>query len=453
MSTATRSNGAVKAAKDITRSIEDWPTTHTVKHEEAIVGSLIVHRESAEVVSGVLLPEDFSDLSLGRLCVILQRLRFEGLGNDDDARLVHELAGSGLASEYCSPAAIYKFTEKACSPTSCAYHAAKITTGAAVRRVLKLVGETIEKCRAFEIDPGELCEWLAGQAVKLTRQESRGCGVETFAAVGVQMIQQLRDQLAGGMSRTILSGLPGLDARIGGMAAGELVLLGARTSMGKTTLAMQIAAHNARMQRDVFYLSLEMSGRELVQRQICGFCEISSVRVRAGEFNEWDVNNMEDALKNYASAPFHIYAPPRATLEHVAAAVRSVHSRSPLSLIVVDYLTLIASSQRKQRYEEIGDIAKGLRALGKEVGAPVLALCQLQREADDTPPKLRHLRESGDLEQDADIVLFLHREKENNMLIVAKHRNGPQGAVPLLWFGQSCRFVDKDGAPEEQKQF
>lgn len=439
---------AKKITKQVEHAIEHWPSTNTATHERAIIGSLVAFEISAEVASDLVLPEEFEDVYLGRMFLLVQRLRFEGLREGDDVRLITELVNAGLPDDYAGPAALGKFINEACSPQSLPYHAAKVAAGAAVRRVLKLISEAIDKTRDLDVVPADLCEWLAEAAAKLCRRESRGGGVTTFSEVGTELISQLRSQLTGTPQRAIFTGLPVLDDRIGGMAPGELVLLAARPAMGKTTLAMQMAAHNAQNDRDVLYLSLEMSGKELVQRMLCGYCEISSVRIRSGHYSESDVNNMEAALENYNAAPFHIYAPPRATVEHFAAAARSVAARKPLSLIVVDYLTLLSSAQRKNRYQEIGDIAKGLRQLGKELNAPVLALCQLNRDADDGAPKLRHLRESGDLEQDADIVMFIHKEKDDTQLIVAKHRNGPPGVIRVLWYPKSSRFADVDEGSE-----
>lgn len=254
------------------------------------------------------------------------------------------------------------------------------------------------------------------------------------------------DLATGTCDRPTMSGFEALDSSAGGWMSGELVILAARPGVGKTTFAMQVAAHNAARERRVLFVSLEMRDRELVARMLSGDPGVDSRRLRAGRLGTADIDKLRAAADDIRDLPVRVWAPPSATLARIRGVAKREVAFGGLSLLVVDYIGLIrpaAGDTKRPRFEQVGEVSAGLKSLAKELDVPVLALCQLNREADGTEPRLSNLRDSGSIEQDADVVLFLHRETTATKLIVAKHRHGETGSVALRFDGSTTRFSER----------
>ena len=235
---------------------------------------------------------------------------------------------------------------------------------------------------------------------------------------------------------------------------GELGILAARPAMGKTALAMQKALHNARQGRRVLFVSLEMRNRELARRLLCQEAELDSRLLRGRRVDAAARARLQAAHEELAGLPIRLWDPASATLAEIRGVARHMRATGGLYLLIVDYLGLIkpsADSKRLQRHEQVQQTSAGLKELAKELCIPVLALCQLNREADGEEPRLSHLRESGAIEQDADMVLLLHhpereQSKSGNQkkriayLIIGKHRHGETGRIKLQWHPSETRF-------------
>ena len=256
------------------------------------------------------------------------------------------------------------------------------------------------------------------------------------------------------------TGFVDLDQLLGGLHPSELIILAARPSMGKTALAMNIAEHVAIDQRrPVLLVSLEMSQVELVDRMLCSISEVNSQKLRNGSISKDERRRLVAKASEISSAPLYVDDSPSRTVLEISAAARRIKRReSHLALIVIDYLQLIEpDNPRDPRQEQVAKIARRLKGLSRELAVPVLCLSQLNRQAEamkDNRPRLSNLRESGAIEQDADVVMFVHREEyfhsgEDRQqyegqaeVLVAKQRNGPIGDVPLLWQKTFTRFVN-----------
>jgi replicative DNA helicase len=253
-----------------------------------------------------------------------------------------------------------------------------------------------------------------------------------------------------------MTGLHEFDERIGGLFRGELCILAARPGIGKTSLACQIA-HRAARRRRVYFVSLEMSAVELVTRVICSQAGVSSKLVRTGQLADEHVTALSQAAQPFADLKWSIHDKASMTVAEIRRWARRLAKRD-LGLIVVDYLQLLTPADRRlQRHEQVGQLSKALKELARELDVPVLCLTQLSREAvKDAEPQLHHLRESGSIEQDADMVMFLYKptekEKEkaeqagadgewNAVLKVAKNRNGELAKLRLLWQPDRTRFL------------
>lgn len=247
-----------------------------------------------------------------------------------------------------------------------------------------------------------------------------------------------------------------LDERLSGLQPSSLIIVGARPSMGKTSFALGAAAHAAMERRlPVLFFSLEMSHLELTQRLLCSEARVDSSRMRNGRLQQSDWPKVVNAMGRLGEAPLFIDDNPNLTVMEIRAKARRLKSREGLGLIVVDYLQLMSStSSSENRQVEVSEVSRGLKILARELSIPVLALSQLSRGLEsraDKRPMLADLRESGSLEQDADVVLFIYRDEIYNRdspdkgtaeILVAKHRNGPTGSVQLAFLDHFTRFAN-----------
>ncbi len=244
-----------------------------------------------------------------------------------------------------------------------------------------------------------------------------------------------------------------------GLQPGELIVVGARPSLGKTALALNIATHaTIRLAKRVGMFSLEMSKESLVIRMLCSEAEIDSHRFRGGFLDHaTDWPRITRALGRLAQAPLYIEDTPALSIMQIRAKARRLKAEKGLDLLIVDYLQLVTGHGRfENRTQEVSYISRGLKGIAKELNVPVLALSQLSRAPEQRPgqrPQLSDLRESGSIEQDADVVIFIYRDRRTKedeefqeepgvetKLIIGKQRNGPTGEVPVVFLKPYARF-------------
>jgi replicative DNA helicase len=253
-----------------------------------------------------------------------------------------------------------------------------------------------------------------------------------------------------------------LDTMTSGLQKSDLIILAARPSMGKTAFALNIAQNVAIKEKTpVAIFSLEMSKEQLMQRMLCSEAEVDTQRLKTGNMQSKDWEKLANAMNEFSQAPIYIDDTSGCTLTDIRAKCRRLKMEEPnLGLVVIDYLQLMEGSGREERMQQISAISRGLKTLARELDIPVLALSQLSRAVEsrtDKHPMLSDLRESGAIEQDADIVMFIYREeyyrkgdddeeavrptsKGESEIIIAKHRNGPVGMVKLLFQGSITKF-------------
>ena len=261
----------------------------------------------------------------------------------------------------------------------------------------------------------------------------------------------------------VRTGFIDLDGLTTGLQKSDLVILAARPSVGKTSFALNIAEHAAvKEKKSVGVFSLEMSKEQLVLRLLSSVANIDSQRLRSGFLEELDFARIAPAMNALSEAPLYIDDTPSISTMELRTKARRLHAEAGLDLVIVDYLQLMQASTTNRdsnRVQEVSEISRGLKALARELSVPVIALSQLSRQPEmrnENEPRLSDLRESGAIEQDADLVMFLYREKERPAddaesdgevihLKLAKHRNGPTGGIQL-WFKKSqTRFVSYAG--------
>jgi replicative DNA helicase len=303
------------------------------------------------------------------------------------------------------------------------------------------------------LNPFEMAEEIQTKAFEITSATSNGNGkanhIKHFCREAIddmEMYLKNKGKLIG-----VPTGFSGLDNTFGGLKGGQLIILAARPSVGKSALASNIVV-NAAESVGVALFSLEMSGRELVTRMICSEARVSLQNVRNGMLGQWDQSPLIRANSTISSLPVQIDETPSITLNALRGKARRMASKQGVGFIVIDYLQLMRSPSKKadlSRHLEVAEITGGLKELAKELNIPILALAQLNRDIEkrkDMKPLLSDLRESGSIEQDADIVMLMHRDKEKQeeptIVYIAKHRNGPLGQVQLNFNAKTSTFSD-----------
>jgi replicative DNA helicase len=253
--------------------------------------------------------------------------------------------------------------------------------------------------------------------------------------------------------RGVPTGYKDLDDSLAGFQPSNLLILAARPGVGKTTLALNIAQNVAvKYKKSVGFFSLEMSKEELVDRLLVSQADIDAWKLKTGKLSEDDFTSLSNAMGELAEAPIYIDDTPALSILEMRTKARRLQVEHGLDLIIVDYLQLARSRQLENRVQEVSEISQGLKNLARELKVPVLALSQLSRAVEQRGgpkrPQLADLRESGSIEQDSDVVMFLWREDEANLenveLDIAKHRNGPTGSIKLFFKGDRIKFYSRD---------
>lgn len=327
------------------------------------------------------------------------------------------------------------------------------------KSVLRSLAEFSDEIKALSLEDKSPAKNVLEKAEKELFEISQGglrnslTALEDIMSETVQTIMkrvQNRGELSG-----VTTGFTDLNSLLGGFQKSDLVLLAARPSMGKTALAVNLAVNAAKAGKKVAMFSLEMSKTQIGQRILAAFAQMNLSSLFKGELEGQDLVNLITASNELSNYNLHIDDTAAISLIELKAKLRRLKMEEGLDLVVIDYLQLMTTGERiENRVQEISQISRGLKAIAKELDVPVLALSQLSRALEQRPdkrPKLSDLRESGAIEQDADIVMFLYRdyvynkETENPNLaevIVSKHRNGPIGVVNLIWKDEYTRFFD-----------
>ena len=352
----------------------------------------------------------------------------------------------------------------------------KVPTTANVQKYIKIVEEkailrnlikTANEIISLGYDPTEEVENIMDSAEKkifdiMQSKNQKGYSpikdvlVDTFSQL--EVLYNQKQHITG-----VPTGFADLDYKTAGLHGSDLILLAARPAMGKTAFALNIATNAAvRAKVPVAIFSLEMSKEQLVNRVLCGEAMVDSNKVRTGKLDEQDWAKLASALGPLSESEIYIDDTPGISVMEIRAKCRKLKLEKNIGLVVIDYLQLIQGSNKRggSREQEISEISRSLKILAKEINVPVIALSQLSRAPEQRPdhrPMLSDLRESGAIEQDADIVMFLYRDDYYNEdsdkkniaeVILAKHRAGSTGTVELLWLGNYTKFVNIDKTRE-----
>lgn len=454
-------------------SVLDLVPPHDLEAERGVVGAILLDPRLCDDVATIARPDDFYLEANRRVYRRLLEMNAESTGIDLTL-LVDRLRGSGELEEVGGEAYLAELMGSVQVAAHATQYAEIVQKNATRRRLIETSERILRDSYSPEFEPKELVA-QAEERIFAIGDERGSTRLQPMNEL-MQDVFRLVDARSSGDLDGVPTGFIDLDRMLGGLHGSELLILAARPSMGKTAFATNIADYVAvEARQPVLFFSLEMAKTELALRMLCGRGRIPGERLR-GALSQKDQANFNRAASTLSQVPLYIDDTPSRTVTEIGAVARRLKRQEGLGLIVIDYLGLIEpDNSADPRQEQVAKIARRLKGLARELNVPVLCLAQLNRMAEmtkDNRPRLSHLRESGAIEQDADVVMFVHREEyyhskeeaeEKGLkgvaeIIVAKQRNGPVGDVKLAWIGKYTLFCnlsanEEPGSYEEFDNF
>lgn len=468
MSTTRRSDGPSKRKEESPAPIFDRAPPHNRDAEMGLIGSIMLVPEVCDEIATIVRADDFYDDAHAKIFRHMQEM-YEAGKKVDATLLLDRLRAAGELEVVGGALYLTQLFHAVPNAAHAVYYAEIVRDRATIRGLIgaatKILRDSYDETR----DVKSLVS-SAEHAVFEIMDERGGDKVARIDAVLHDTMDRIEARIRGEYTEGgVNSGFTLLDEQTGGLHNNELIVLAARPSMGKTAFAMNIASNVAVDQKvPVLFISLEMSAMELTERLLCSVAEVNGHRLRNGTCGQDERQRLAMKSGVVGQAPLYIDDSPSRTISEIAAGARRVARReNRLGLIVIDYLQLIEPDNMKDpRQEQVSRMTRRLKGLAREMKVPILVLAQLNRQTEaskDNIPRLSHLRESGAIEQDADVVMFVHREEYYHrgedaekhagkaQIIVAKQRNGPVGDIDLIWKKDFTKFCN--AAPERYSQF
>ncbi len=436
-------------------SVPDKLQPHNVEAEEAVLGSLLIDPDAILQVSTFLDPDDFF---VERHSWIYEAVRdlHERREPADLVTLTDELERRGQLRDIGGPAYLSGLINATPTSIHIEYYARIVERTGILRRLIDAAGQIARLAYQDTHDAAEVIdraeEIIFNVSARHTDRDLRPIRqvLDQFYD-RIEYLHQHQGEIIG-----IPTGLADLDKLLGGLQRSDMVVMAGRPGMGKTSLALSIALQSARRwQKRVAIFSLEMSDEQLVQRLVSAETGIDSQRLRLGNIKDDEWPTFIQATNLLGSAPIFLDDTPAISALELRSKARRLHAEHGLDLLIVDYLQLMRGDFRSEnRQQEISFISRSIKGLARELNIPILALSQLSRQVEsrhDKRPMLSDLRESGSIEQDADVVLFIYRDEIYNPdtefpniaeIIVSKHRSGPTGVFSVYFKKQLAQFVD-----------
>jgi len=445
----------------VSQSIRDKTPPHDDELEQAALGSMLADSEAVSAAIQFHLNfNDFYSRANSRICEAIMSLDSKGL-RPDIQTVVQELKQMGKLDEAGGASYVSSLTTVIPSSANIEYYAQMVKNYSVKRALLSAASEIGVQVYDESKEAAEILETVQKTIFKLSDERqvftSRKISeVLKETIVILDNVMKSKNPITG-----ISTGFEKLDQLTSGFQREEFIVIGARPSVGKTALALNMASNIAFHQKiPTAFFSLEMSNIALVQRIISSEAKVQAQNLRTGFLSTGDYKKIIDVMSLLYEGPFYIVDIPNMDLLSLRTQARKLCSQQNIEIIFVDYLGLIASDEKSklQRFEQISNISRALKSLARELHIPIVVLCQLNRDAQWEIPTLANLRDSGSIEQDADLVLFLNREqpKKNKKdkeeekpvsidriptdLIIAKQRNGPTGVVKLEMNAKYAKF-------------
>ena len=432
-----------------------WLPAQDLPAERALLGGVMLNNNAFDDVSDVVAPEHFYDSSNERIYTAISGLLRQGI-NVDAITLASDLIQRGWFEKCGGGLYLAELLETVPHSVHSLRYAKMVRAKADERNARYALTEAVASLDDGRDDLQNIIHKVDGTLLKLLESSIGTTDIHVAGAVADTLKEIERRISSDSDVSGVASGFIDLDKLTTGFHPASLILLAARPSMGKTAFVSNVAVNIARRNQHVLFCSLEQTKCEIVERLVAGIGQVDAHSLRTGRLNRQEQIQVQDAGAMIANLPLHIDDRPDQTLQQIRAVARRTQRKHGLSVIIVDYLQIIWPENRNaQREQQVAELSRGLKALAKELNVPVIALAQLNRGVEgreDKRPRLADLRESGSLEQDADVVMFLHRPDKYDAadrpgvaeLIVSKNRNGMTDIVQIRWQGKWMRFVDAE---------
>ncbi|MFP4143710.1 MAG: replicative DNA helicase [Phycisphaeraceae bacterium] len=446
---------------DVERLFDKLPP-HALEAEAALLGSMILDwRVCGDILQILTGPDDFYKAAHSAIYETLVEL-YDQHQSIDMVQLNQRLRDKQLLEQVGGLDYLVELAESVPSAASAGYYARIVRQKAILRKLIDASGRILYDCYNSTEDADELLQ----KAEQDIFQLAEGRTSEDAASLG-ELAQEVFTRLEsedGRLMSGLETGFYELDEMLNGLQSGEMLIVAARPSMGKTAFALNIAERIAiASNQPCAVFSLEMGKQQLAQRMLCSRSGVDAHKLRRNMLSEDDFGKLAISVGELSEAPLFIDDTPGLTLLGLRAKARRLAARHDIKAIFIDYLQLMSAPGAESRQQEVSNISRGIKALARELNVPVVCLSQLNRAAEQREghrPRMSDLRESGSIEQDADVIMMLHREdyyhrgeeeyQENNLaeVIVAKQRNGPTGVVKLVFNGGTTRFENYAGNME-----
>ena len=429
---------------------------HSIEAEQSVIGSMLMDKDAVIVALDMISSEDFYSRQYAVLYETMLELFNEG--KEMDLVVIQDrLREKNVAPELSSLDFIKEIITTVPTSANIKYYATIVKEKSTLRKLIKLNEDIANSCYAGSDSLEDILARTEKDIFELL-QSRTAKDIRSIEDIAKNVLYRIE---AASRTREVVTGIPtgfiDLDYKTSGLQPSDLVLIAARPSMGKTAFVLNMVQHIA-MKKELpcMIFSLEMSSEQLVQRMIAMGTGIDSQKLRTGNLNDNDWDPLIRGVVDVSDSKIIIDDTPGISVGELRSKCRKVKLEKGLSIVIIDYLQLMTGSSKRSenRQQEISEISRSLKALAREIKAPVVALSQLSRACETRPdhrPMLSDLRESGAIEQDADIVMFLYRddyyhkdtEHPNEAeVIIAKQRNGPIGTVNLMWKPETTRFVN-----------
>ncbi len=428
---------------------------HSIEAEQSVIGSMIMDREAIVVASELITGEDFYNKQYGVLFDTMIELNEQG-NPVDLVTLQNRLKEKDVPPEVSSLEFVRDLISAVPTSANIKYYANIVAEKSTLRKMIRLNEEIANTCYAGKENLEFILEDTEKKIFQLVQKRNTG----DFVPIR-QVVMNAMDKIESaaknkGSVTGIATGFTDLDYRTAGMQPSDLVLIAARPSMGKTAFVLNIAQHVAfKLNLPLVIFSLEMSKEQLVNRMFSLESSVDAQKLRTGQLNDQEWERLIESAGVIGKSKLMIDDTPGISISELRSKCRKLKLEHGLSMIIIDYLQLMSGSGRSDsRQQEISDISRALKGVARELGVPVLALSQLSRAVEQRPdhrPMLSDLRESGAIEQDADVVMFIYRDDYYNHdtekkgvseIIIAKQRNGPIGTVELAWLPEYTKFAN-----------
>jgi replicative DNA helicase len=432
---------------------------HSVEAEESVLGAMLLSEASISDVLERVRPDDFYKPAHRKIFDAVVSLFGRGEAIDT-VTVAEELRRTGRLEEVGGKPHLFHLVNSVPAASNAFYYARIVEETALLRRLIEATQQAAAMAFDSGDDVGEIVDSIEHLILSVAEKRLN----DNFSHIRDLLHEQLERvealQEKGASITGVPTGFVDLDNLTSGLQESNLIIVAARPSFGKTSLALNIAQQAATDHNvPVAIFSLEMSRQELVQRLVCSEALVDVHKLRRGNLNDQDWSRLATAVGRLADAPVYIDDTESVTVLEIRAKARRLKQRSGLGLVIIDYLQLMSGPRRSEnRQQEISEISRSLKILARELKVPVIAVSQLSRGVEsrqDKRPMLSDLRESGAIEQDADIVMFIYRDEVYNPdstdkgsaeIILAKHRNGPVGRIKLTFLENYTKFANYMGS-------